>query len=42
MKSGMESEDLSFINPMAYQILEKEDAGLTTVKRLKNELADLN
>ena len=42
INSGMESEDLTFLNPMASRMLPQSDAGLQTVKRLQKELGELN
>ena len=41
INSGMEKEDLTFLNPMASKMLPREDAGIQTVKRLQKELGDL-
>ena len=41
INSGMEKEDLTFLNPMASKMLPREDAGIQTVKRLQKELGEL-
>lgn len=34
INSGMEKEDLTFLNPMASKMLPREEPGIQTVKRL--------
>ena len=42
INSGMEKEDLTFLNPMASRMLKRDDAGIQTVNRLQKELGELN
>ena len=42
INSGMDKEDLTFLNPMASKMLQRDDAGLNTVKRLQKELGELS
>ena len=42
INSGMEKEDLTFLNPMASRMLPRDDPGILAVNRLQKELGELN
>lgn len=42
INSGMEREDLTFLNPMASKMLKRDDPGILAVNRLQRELGELN
>ena len=42
INSGMEKEDLTFLNPMASKMLPKHDSGVSNILRLQKELGELS